>query len=34
MMFDEQGNGLKGQFNLARGNPGKPGVALGWMMDT
>jgi len=28
-MFNEQGNGLKGQFNLARGNPGKTGSRPG-----
>ena len=28
-MFDEQGNGLKGQFNIARGNPGETGSRPG-----
>jgi hypothetical protein len=30
MMINRQTDGLKGQLNLAQGNPGLPGNALGW----
>ena len=34
MIFYENENGLKGQYNIAQGNPPSGGDALGWKTDT